>query len=77
MGQEDDLRQLVPVMRELGVLEAFGVKLGPDPGIGEERKRRSTTPEDVALMTRRLKRNRYRVELGDRVDDDKFLDSLP
>lgn len=31
MAEAEHLRRLVPVMRELGVLQAFGVILGPPP----------------------------------------------
>lgn len=76
MGQADDLRQLVPVMRELGVTEAYGVKLGPDPGV-RTAERRPRTQEELTALAREKRRATYRVEFGARVDDDKFLDSLP
>lgn len=43
-----ELRDLVGVMRELGVVEACGIVLGPAPHTGEPRKREELTEEQRA-----------------------------
>lgn len=59
---EPDFRALVGAMRELGVLQAFGVTLGPEPTKLEKLERSAASDEDRAERDRLRKEERIASE---------------
>lgn len=73
-AHDADLRQLVATMRELGVTEAFGVRLGPQPVAEVEPLPEKVTRELAQVASRREQTRDMLYHLGADAWSDEQLD---